>query len=74
MTRLSLEMHTHLKTDQNFEITDQKQTLFKRNNRPIPDPSHLDNRPDKTNNRLIPDLIKQIIDQYQTRPYLRGIT
>ena len=57
---------------QNFEITDQKQTLFERNNRPIL--THLNNRPEKTNIRQIPDLITQIIQQYQTGPCLRGIT
>ena len=44
------------KTDQNFQKTDQYRTLFKRNNRPIPDLFYLHTGPHETNNRPIPDL------------------
>ena len=44
------------KTDQNFQKTDQYRTLFKRNNRPIPDLSYLNTGPYETNNTPIPDL------------------
>ena len=52
------------KTDQNFEKTDQYQTLFESKNRPIPDLSHLNTGPYDTNNRPIPDQTMVMYDKY----------
>ena len=52
------------KTDQNFEKTDQYQTLFESKNRPIPDLSHLNTGLYDTNCRPIPDQTMVMYDKY----------